>query len=232
MADFDEDSLPISDSGSHGDGEEESLPPGLGTYCVRITPYEQFTYEQLEKHVIQQLQPRSWVIGTEISAKGILHYHLVFESDDEDPKGFIRAFIDEVWPKEERTRGFGNKQYNFQVAKDPVKAVTYAVKCGKYKFGGFYDEEFIQACKADSFVPSRKSEFKQKLDELKKLFHENKSLDQWDFMREFILLKAQYDQMVNMDHAYGYAISILIKREPQKVHNLIADFKNKKRETR
>ena len=33
-------------------------------------------------------------------------------------------------------------------------------------------------------------------------------------MTKYITLKAKYGQQVNLHHAYGYALSSLIKREP------------------
>lgn len=214
-----DESLPNSDS-----RDSDSEVPDLSVTClVRLTPDGHFSYDQLKDHLNQISE--KWIIAQEYSEKkNVFHYHVVFETDEEDPKSKFRdQFVYVHWPT--RQRGFGSKQWNFQIARDHEQGVTYALKHKDYTYKG-YDVDWLKAREENSFVPPTKADFQQDFYQLKKDFASSDMTLQ-AFMIEFIRLKAKHDQMVNIQHAYQYGLSSLIRRDHGTANDLVNNFLSK-----
>lgn len=211
-----DESLPNRDS-----GDSDGVVPPV-TCLVRLTPYEAFTYEQLHKFVSDYFP--KWIIARETTSKGVFHYHVVVETDDDDPKHLFQTQIHIWWPV--RPRGFGNKQWNFQFADDEHLGVTYALKYKDYTFGG-YDAEYIKSREEESFTKSTRSSFQDDFQLLRNKFQEDESMTLKSFIVEFVQLKAKHGQMVNLSQAHQYGLSELVRRDPLQAEGLVAGFMTK-----
>lgn len=137
-----------SDSGLSEEGSE------LVSYVIRITPCDKFTFQQVVEYIRDEPFYLNYVVSRELVPRE--HFHIVVQTDSsftiEDVRGSIRAFIIPFWQddKFKLPRGFGNKQYNLQLAEDLDRAVSYAVKLGEFSFEGF-SQEYINERLAESF---------------------------------------------------------------------------------
>lgn len=216
-------SLPSRDS-----EREEEVPPGVATYLVRLTPIDDaFTLEDVKAFLNNDqftssehigTYPYKWLCGVEHKPK--LHYHVVIETLVENPKEIFRQQVYRWFPV--RSRGFGSKHWNFQVSYNPEHGLIYAMKHGEYYFHG-YDEQYLVELSKLSFTKDPKS-FKSELDLLNKNFQEDPSLDIADYMNIYTSLKSKYQQQVNMQQAYQYALSALFRREPDQISGEVNNY--------
>jgi len=217
--------LPIRDSDQSDN--DESVDEGiLVHWVVRLTPYDKFTDEQLIKWLDDEFKFTRVIVGKETVPQ--VHYHLVIQTDisyDEDQiRLAIRCFMDPLWCDEngKLPRGYGNKQYNMQSCQDVDKAVSYAVKLGKYWNLGF-DDTYVEERKAASFTKNKKKDFQSEYQLLCTKF-QTTDMDLREFMISYVQLKASYGQQVVITHAYAYGLSNLIKRDPERATNLVDNF--------
>jgi len=209
----------LSDYGSVFESE-------LNHYVVRITPYGKFTYDELVTRIHSEPQITRYVIAKETVPQD--HYHLVLSTDDtlevQDVKDIISAFIRPFWEVDGKLpRGYGNKQYNLQVAEDIDKSISYAIKDTiTYTFEG-YTPEYIAQRKEESFKKKSTTNFKVEFQLLKEEFH-NSQMDTRSFMTKFCLLKSKYDQLVNLSHAYQYSLSVLFRRDPNEAERFVENY--------
>lgn len=207
--------LPSQDSDlSDSDQSSQFSNSLLVTYVVRVTPCGKFTFQQFADQLDKEYMFCNFVLSRETVPQE--HFHLVVQVDDSnqeiDVRDVINAFIKPFWTVNGKLpRGYGNKQYNLQLCKDVDKAVSYAVKQGEFIFQGF-EEEYINACKAQSFEKNKPSNFKSEYRDLCTEFQKS-DMDIREFMLHFTRLKAKYDQIINLQHVYGYALSQIIKRD-------------------
>jgi len=208
--------------------EDDMSDNGITTnYVIRITPCSKFTSEELLNWINSEFQICRYVIGRETVPQE--HFHLVITVDvsieEQDVRSIIKSFLIPFWTTEQNKklpRGWGNKQYNLQLCEDLNKAVSYAVKLGEYWYEGF-EEDYINARKAESFEKKKPSDFKQEYHKLTEHFQES-DMDVREFMTAFSILKAKYGQQVRMHDAYSYALSNLIKRDPSEADNLVENY--------
>lgn len=195
-------------------------------YVVRVTPHDKFTYDELYNFLVKEYQISQFVIGRETTPQE--HFHIVLSVDNslglQDVKDIIRAFIVPKWTGDNGKcpKGFGNKQYNCQLAEDKDLAVSYAVKCKEIKYEGF-EESYIKERMEASFEKKKPSNFKSEYMDLCKLFQES-SMEPKDFMIGYVMLKAKYGQSVRVSDAYGYAMSNLVQRDPEEAVDLVENF--------
>lgn len=218
--------IKMSDTTSLPSQDYDPSDSDLHTYVVRITPHEKFTFQQVAEYIEAEPLFYSFVVSRETVPRE--HFHAVIQVDQtitiEDVRGAIRAFIIPFWSEQpgKLPRGFGNKQYNLQLSSDIDKAVSYAVKLGEYVYGGF-TEEYITQRKAESFEKKKPSNFKAEYIELCQRFQDSE-MDIREFMLEYVRLKAKYGQQVRMSDAYGYAVSNLIKRDPDTAVEFVENY--------
>lgn len=204
---------------------DESDSGIVDTYVVRLTPHEKFTFQELHDLLKEEYQISSYVLSRELVPQE--HFHLVVEVDsvvsEQDVRDIFRAFLIPYWEVDHKLpRGFGNKQYNLQVAEDVTKAISYCVKDKDYVFEG-YSAIYIQECAAASFSKKKPSDFKTEYRDLCTKFQDS-TMDIREFMIQFSQLKAKYGQQVNIPHAYNYALSNLILREPDRAEDFVENF--------
>lgn len=210
------------------DSDQQSQQDDLVHYVVRITPYDKFTFDELRNRIDEEPYIFKYVIAQEVQPQ--VHYHLVLTTDEsfdiQQVKDIIRAFITPFWHNEDThrlPRGFGNKQYNCQVATDVDQAISYALKdCKEFHQVG-WDQKYIDERIASSFTKKDIKTFSLELQQLQKEFQES-DMDISGFMTAFIRLKSRYNQMVNMQHAYQYALSQLIQRNPEQASDFVINF--------
>lgn len=218
---MEEDTTPLP---NQDDGDSDN---GLTShYVVRITPHEKFSFDQLHEFIQAEPQICRYVIGKEQVPQE--HYHLVLTTDIsveiQDVRDIVRAFIVPYWEQDGKCpKGFGNKQYNLQLSTNVDKAISYVLKeMIEYRYEGWSDE-YIELRKAESFTKKKPTEFKSEYRELCTRFQES-DMDIRDFMIAFVQLKAKYGQQVVMSHAYGYALSNLIQRDPSSADDLVENY--------
>jgi len=218
------DSLPLPNNGNE---KEESGP----TFILRITPPEDNDYFSFIIEKFKHYDGFDYLITEEISKEGVLHYHIVCKCSDpfETFQNWARKEIVYILYPAPRPKGFGIKQWHCTVSDNPHNAVVYALKevkiTRRFYYSG-YTEEYIEECMNDSFTKSNRSAFTNDFTELKKKFQES-SMTIEEFMDQFIILKGKHDQMVNLSHAYQYALSALVKRDPSAATKLVRSFLNK-----
>lgn len=210
-------SSPIEDSDSEVSFSDStstiSLPNGdLQKYVIRFTPQEKYTVETAEEWLYNHFP--KYVIALETQPQE--HYHIVIETekDLEELKESIREFLFQFWPK--RERGWGNAQYNVQVAKENPEgwrdmAVSYAVKDRSQVSYDGYSDEYIQECIDQSFKKKSPANFKLDYQALCSRFLEEE-MDAREFMAHFMMLKSKYGQTVNAQQAYSYYNSNLLTK--------------------
>jgi len=208
--------------------DDDDSDSGLSHYVVRVTPCGKFSYEDLLDTLLEEPEICRYVVGKELVPQE--HYHLVLSVDEsidiQGVRDIIRAFIVPYWSEGGKLpRGFGNKQYNLQVADDIYKAISYAVKLNDYRHEGWSDE-FIASRVAESFEKKKPSNFKAEYLSLCETFQES-NMDISDFMVNFIKLKAKYGQQVNGHTAYGFALSNMVLRDPSYAESFVDNFLSK-----
>jgi len=220
--------LPNNESDNSDDGSvySEGLNP-TNDYVVRITPHGKFTLDQLHQFLEEEQFICRYVVGQELVPQE--HFHVVLSTDISIPeievRDMIKAFIVPFWqlPTGKCPKGFGNKQYNLQLATDWDKAVSYALKEATHSFFAGVDQSEIDRLREASYPKKSIKNFKTEYQELCSKFKES-NMDIRDFMIEFTQLKSRYGQMVVIAHAYNYAISNLIARDPSAAEDLVENY--------
>lgn len=220
-------SLPNNDDDHSDSGSEISVLDTADTYVIRVTPddIDKFDYDNFKK-LIRDYWP-TFLIARETSPR--VHFHIVLQSyfsSFNTREMFKSNIIYQIW-KAPRPRGFGNKQWNFQEAEDPQKALSYAVKDHEYEYEG-YDPDDISYAEQESFSKNKPSDFKQEFQQLNKDFQEDDTITQNEYMVRFISSKSKYGQMVNVSHAYQYSVSAMIRRDPSYAESVVDEFFSKK----
>lgn len=218
--------LPTQDRDLSG-SDQQSLPPDdLAHYLVRITPYEKFTFKELQDFLELEALLMRYVVSQELKPQ--IHYHLVLTTDEsvqiQDIKDIVRAFIFPLWQKNGKLPlGFGNKQYNCQEAENLDNAISYALKDKKEYIQVGYEQKYIDERIQASFQKNSTKTFTTELQELQKNFQES-DMDISEYMTKFIQLKSRYGQMINLQHAYQYALSQLIQRNPEQAQDFVDNY--------
>lgn len=208
----------------------------VNVYVIRLTPQGKYTLEELKSQLLDPVFENDlWVLAVEKVPKE--HYHIVIETDLdlEDLRSNIRSFLFTYWPEGQRPRGWGNAQYNVQEAHELTpedveiygtrsrKAAAYALKDrGDYLYN-LYELEWIQECIELSFSKKSVKTFKTEYQDLCDLFASS-HMDVREFMVKYIQLKSKYGQLINVSHAYGYALSNLIRRDPNEADEVVESF--------
>lgn len=210
---MDDHPLPNSDSDSCGSDQTSVYDEDDFSNCfvVRLTPCGRYNIEDVVKY-LNEMSCASWILGVETKPQE--HYHLVIEHEEslDDIKARLRSFIYLYWDESERKRGFGNKQYNCQLCKDKLKAISYAIKDKEYQYEG-YTQEFIDSCLEKSFQKNSPTSFQVEFTELNKRFHDS-NMPISGYMAAFMILKSKYNQQALPHVALGYANSAAIRRDP------------------
>lgn len=196
---------------------------GMHPYVVRFTPVGDTDDIQLYsmESILEDFLPQfdSWVVASEVSSKGVPHFHIYLEStlDIEYVKKIIRDFIYPYYPN--RKRGFGTKQYNCQYSDNPLKAIMYALKHrGEYHFSGFV-QEFIDSCIKSSFEKVV-SDFEKEISELSQEFLDS-TMDPYVYAERLCILYAKHDKRVHFKDIQGIVNSKIIKRDPSRAFSMV-----------
>lgn len=188
-------------------------------YFVRVARYGRFAPDDLYDFIDQSPDIQRYVIGREDAGLESEHFHIVLTPhipDETQVRTLIKSFLDPRWEDENHKlpRGYGNKQYNCQLVQDIDTTISYTCKMMEYRYRGWQDS-YIRERAAASFEKKKKVTFKTKYLDLCKRFQEHFIEGIEDFMIEFVTLKAEFGQQVNLAHAKGFAISNAVKRNPE-----------------
>lgn len=220
------DTTPLPNQESDTDGSALTLD-----YCIRLTTYNKFTIEQLLAF-LENPNIQRYVVSRELKPQEHYHLFLTFdiELEEEEVKAIIKSFIDPLWRDPTTGKcpvGYGNKQYNCQLAKKEDRGVIYALKEANWEniwYKG-YDKVYLEFKKAESFPKNKPSDFKMEYVELCEKF-QTSDMDIRTFMTNFIVLKAKYGQTVSLQIAQQYALSNLVKRDPEQADRLVNNYLN------
>lgn len=227
-------SLPNNDNEEEESAADDASNAPMPTFLLRITPPEDYpdSFGFLQRTMAEYVGEAPFLIAEETSVKGVLHYHIVCKCIADTLEGFkdwVRDSIMAVLYPPPRLRGFGIKQWHCTAADNADRAIAYALKCAKvtkrFWYSG-YKDEYIEKMKSESFVKSDRPSFSIDFLALKKRFEESNMTIE-EFMEHFIMLKAKHQQMVNLTHAYQYALSSLIARDPLQSKGLVRSYMNK-----
>jgi len=230
-------SSPNEDSGSEVSGQSSVYEESdfVDTFVIRLTPQGKYTLEELKGFFDSAFENDSWLIASETQPQ--LHFHIVLETELglDDLKNNIRSFLHIYWPDGQRPRGWGNAQYNCERSRELTpeeleiystrsrKAAAYALKDREEYIFNVYTQEWIDSAVALSFPKKSTKTFKSEYQSLCDEFYKT-NMDIRQFMIDFAKLKSKYGQIVNLQHAYGYALSNLIKRDPDSAEEFVENF--------
>lgn len=212
--------LPILMVGSSGQVVDSSC------YMVRLTPMGRYTRKAVIEWLDSGIDP--YIISTESSSKGEEHYHLLIFSNlsEEAVREDVKEFVYFYWPKNERGRGFGNKQYNFQVVEDFMAYGKYLCKDGDIQYSLSINPKFITYCKQKSYKKFDKKTFQTEFESIRDEYKTGIHRVLW-FMTEYAKLKAKYRQSINMQHIYQVALSNEFHVRPNKVEYIMREYLEK-----
>lgn len=224
------DETPVDDASDGGSSpvEDPDHDDYDQQYLIRLTPYEKYTMDEVIV-LLKDISDR-WIVTEEFESAQ--HFHVVICCDYTmtTMRRVIREFLRPYFadPKTDKfVRGFGNTQYNAQECEDIDLAISYCLKTYKknpelkYEYVGF-TEEYINARKEASFEKKSKDTFKA---EFYKLREEFSTIN--DYMIKYVKLCSKYERMVNMHHAYQYAMSAAVSKDESVADQLVGDYLNK-----
>lgn len=210
-----------SDSGSVNPLDE--LMSGIDedevvNYVIRLTTCQKYAFEDVIEFFKKEFVVTRFVAGLEEDHTDNEHVHLVVTVDKSlselDIRDLVRNFLQRYFINPltgKFVQGFGNKHYNLKLCRDLPKAISYACKQKKYH-NECFDVTFVEDCVARSFTKNKPSDFKNKYRELCTTFQDS-DMSIREFMTRFVLLKSEFGQQVQLNVAYGYALSNEIKRD-------------------
>lgn len=200
-----EDTLPLPYT------DEIEVVPGRFCYCLRLTPKGQYSIESVQDFVQENNAIfKKWIYGMEYpDDQQKLHYHFVIYSKLEEKsfRKIVKDFIDPFFPN--KKRGYGNAQYNLQIAENPRKAISYALKdLGASEYSGF-TEECIEHLRGESF---QKESFDSLVINLNKKFQDEDMSDHC-YMASYFTIYATFNRSINPSTIYGYLLSAKVNKD-------------------
>lgn len=204
---------------------EVDVVRGQFVLLLRLTPKGQYCTESINDFLTENEQILDkWVYGIEHPDDvNKLHYHFVIYTtvQIEDFRKLVKEFISPYFP--EKKRGYGNAQYNLQLADDPRKAITYALKdLGDSNFSGF-TEECIEHLKGESFP---KLTFDGQVINLNKKYIDTNMAD-YEYLAEYYKIYSNFGRSINPQTIHGYLLSIKVKKDPEYAITYAIKFLNR-----
>lgn len=119
-----------------------------------------------------------------------------------------KGFIDPFFPN--KGRGYGNAQYNLQLAENPRKGIMYCLKdLGASNYSGFTDE-CIEYLRGESY---QKVSFDQEVINLNKKF-QNEDMSDVEYMSDYFKIYAKFNRSINPSTIHGYLLSAKVNKDP------------------
>lgn len=210
------------------DIEESDSDSEIIYYMIRMTSCEKYDFDALQAFISEESIVFKYVIARE--EKPQEHFHIVVGVDEavseETLRDIIKWFLQKFWTNPETgkfVKGFGNKQYNLQKIDDLDQTLRYTLKGHEYRYEN-WDGERLKMLESESFEKKKPSDFQNEYRELCEKFQGDDNLDIKYFMTEYCKLKAKYGQMVIMSQVHGYALSNLVKRDPESARFYVNNF--------
>lgn len=187
-------------------------------YAIRLTPCSKFSDIHVRDWLASADDP--WILSKETSRDGVEHYHILLWTDlTIDPmRTELREFLETFWSKDERKRGFGNKQYNLQSVTDLYAYATYLSKEQCIQYSVNVNPRFIDYCKKKSYTKFSKETFAKEFDRIRDQYKMGIYNIQW-FMDRYVDLKGKYRQPYKVNYAFELAISHEFHNHPYKGHD-------------
>jgi len=186
-------------------------------YMLRLTPMDKYDIHCVTAMLIDVQYANHWLISTETSAKGKLHFHCLFTCEF-DPRGNIKNWLSELfpgpWKKED-----GNKRYNLELVTDLRKCMTYIVKDGSYINSTTINPDYIADCVKKSFKKYSKEEFTLRFEKLKADYKED-IITNKELRAAIIRLKGEYRQPINLTRISEIVLSCMVNKDPSLADDL------------
>lgn len=192
---------------------EVDVVRGQFVLLLRLTPKGQYCIESINEFLTENEDDiDKWIYGVEHPEEvDKLHYHFVIYTrlDIDRFRKIVKDFISPFFP--DKKRGYGNAQYNLQLAEDPRKAISYALKdLGASDFNGF-TEECIEHLKGESFP---KVTFDGAVILLNKNYLKTEMKD-YEYLAEYYKIYSSFGRSINPQTIYGYLLSIKVQKDPE-----------------
>lgn len=193
-------------------------------YCLRLAPLGKYGTDEVVEFL--NLLSDSWIMGKEHSEKEKLHFHIAIlcSKDEDELRECVRVFLKVYWP-EKGKRGDGNLRYNLQTAYDMERAIKYAIKDkGDKTFGTNINPEFIERCSKEAFKKLSKETFTKMLETLRNKFMTTPTMTMNEYMVEFVQMKAELCQPINLNYIHQMAMSISVLRDKEEAYKFVGEF--------
>jgi len=205
--------LPLMEGGQEVRGL--TYAPRHYAYVIRLTPAddEGNILYHIQDVVKEYLEENFFIYIITEELKPHQHYHIYVESDlkHDEVKQLQRNFIYSYYPV--RPRGFGTKQHSCLISENPLNAIIYTLKQRGQIFYSGFTEEFIDACRKQSFE-KKENDFEAELRVMTEEFLKNKNIEPMGFTADIAILYSRYDKNVCWKNINNYVNSKMIKRDP------------------
>lgn len=187
----------------------------------RITPDQKETKETILQKVIDKYPGR--IIVAEENADTNKHYHVLLETEiDLGTKNQnLRKFL----KKEFEIKGNEDYSISLEIKSGTEKRVAaYTIKDGCFVQQG-YTEKDIEIFRKLSTKKYKAKEFKDALIKIEEKYISNKNCDMRSFIEDYVRLKADYNQVMNVNNMLNYINLIYTRKNGVSYMSLVLEEK-------
>lgn len=206
--------------------QEINLRPYEYCYLLRFTPLGRYEYNTVvDEFLSKNFSDNRWIISEEKPDTDQQHFHIVlFSFDDINAiKQHVRNFIYPFFP--DRSRGFGNKQMNTQLAENISKGISYCLKDMHQQTFNDFSEECIEYFKSKSYT---KSSCDSELEKLRSDFLSDVINDK-QYCSNYMIIYSKFGRNVNPDTSYYSLLSLKVVKDPDYANSLTNSLFSKHR---
>lgn len=182
----------------------------FGTWIdLRLSDDESLTLERTK----EMLGDTKYIISEEGGEGGTrYHQHIVWVIQKEIKE--VREIVREFYPEIK-----GNKCLYIKEARDKKKSASYTVKEGKFVSNKFSPEYIKRVLKTSC----KKEDMKKKFGRLDDKFILDE-IDQYEYLSQRMILKAQHDQNIYINHERAYFNKMMVRKDPKKAYQLVSQI--------
>lgn len=178
-------------------------------YAIRLKNFKELKLDTTR----EMFKEFKYIISEEGSEDGAVkyHQHIVLVTYDRTLED-IRKIIKDTYPDCN-----GNKCLYLKPVKDKKQVSKYTLKDGEYYYQGFSDDYINKMFKLSSPKTKLKDRIVKNQDD-----YIMGEIDFEEFIQEYIMIKADHDQPLYMNHIEAYARKLKVKKEGKRFAQKIA----------